>query len=382
MPAINGTFPQSAKAIFAMSNIPKTLTFNGQDYSNKELLSLADSLRADSKTKWERSLGQFLLQWLDENEFVEVMTSGSTGAPKVIALNKKAMIASATMTGEFFGLHEGQTALLCLRAEYIAGMMMVIRAMVHRMNLIAVPPFGSPLDTLPDNVKVDFAAMVPTQIYNALVSGESKHQLEAIGTLIIGGAPVGPELEKLLEGLGGRIFVTFGMTETITHIALRRINGPDRSDFYTVLPGISIKTDERGCLVAGVPYPENEEVITNDLVIIESPSTFRWLGRADHVINCGGMKIVPELIERKIAHLIATRFFIAPLPDEKLGEIPVLVIETLQMTEKEIVNLLNGLKSVLNKDEAPRRILFTESFVATENGKINRQESLLKALNK
>jgi O-succinylbenzoic acid--CoA ligase len=381
-PAINGIFLHSVKAIFTMSNIPKTLTFNGQNYSNEELFSLADSLSTASKTEWERSLGQFLLQWLNEKAFIEVMTSGSTGSPKLIQLNKKAMIASANMTGNYLGLHEDQTALLCLRAEYIAGIMMVVRAMVHRMNLIVVEPSGSPLDSVSDNLKIDFAAMVPAQIYNALGSGESKQKLEAIGTLIIGGGPMSGEPEKMVANLKGRIYATFGMTETITHIALRRLNGPHRSDTFTLLPGITIETDERGCLVAAVPYIDGGKVTTNDLVNIVSPTTFRWLGRADHVINCGGVKIIPEQAERRITGLITHRFFIAPLPDDKMGEIPVLVIETLPMSEKEIVSLLNELKSILSKDEIPRRILQTERFVTTENGKINRKESVLNALNK
>jgi len=365
-----------------MSTIPETLTLNGQNYSGDDLRNHADFLSTSSAKVWEQSLGKFLLQWLDDRDYIEVMTSGSTGAPKLIKLCKKAMLASAALTGEFLGLHEGQTALLCLRVEYIAGMMMVVRAMALRMNLVAVPPDGYPLDYIHANTKIDFAAMVPAQVYNSLKTEESRQKLESFGTLIIGGAPVSPDIEKLVTRLNGKIFATFGMTETITHIALRRLNGKNRSDFYTVLSGITIETDERGCLVTAVPHIEGGKVTTNDLVNIVSSTTFRWLGRADHVINCGGKKLIPEEIERKIAHLISHRFFIAPLPDKKLGEIPVLVMETMPMPEIAMEELLNQLMTILRKEETPRVILQTGKFEETENGKINRKESVRIAMRK
>lgn len=363
-----------------MKKIPKELIFNGQYYSMEELHSLAISLIAPGRHEWEHLLGQFLLQWLDEKDFVTVKTSGSTGAPKISELSKVAMLTSATMTGGFLGLSKGQTALLCLRAGYIAGMMMVVRAMAYQMNLVAVPPEGSPLDALPDNTTIDFAAMVPAQVFNSLKSAGSKHKLASIGTLIIGGAPVSPELEKVFGNLNGRIYATFGMTETITHIALRRMNGPERSDIYTVLPGINIGTDERGCLVADVPYLAEKKVVTNDLVSIGSPGTFRWLGRADHVINCGGIKLIPEEIEKKIASVIDRRFFIAGMPDHKLGEIPVIVLETSSpLSEQEKDKLTNLIQPLLSKAELPRHILQSDGFAETENGKVKRGESLKNA---
>ncbi len=365
-----------------MSTIPETLTLNGQNYSGDDLRNHADFLSTSSATGWEESLGKFLLQWLDDSDYIEVMTSGSTGMPKLIKLRKKAMLASASMTGEFLGLQADQTALLCLRAEYIAGMMMVVRAMVLRMNLLTVPPDGSPLDCVHANTKIDFAAMVPAQVYNALNFAESKQKLESIGTLIIGGAAVGPELEHLVSGLRGRVYSTYGMTETITHIALRRLNGSNRNDFFTVLPGITIESDARGCLCANVPYLDDKKVVTNDLVAIESPTAFKWLGRVDLVINCGGKKLIPEQLEQKIAHLLDHRFFIAPLPDKKLGEIPVLVVETMPMPEKAMEELLNQLRTILGKAETPRVILQTRKFEETENGKINRKESIRIAMRK
>lgn len=366
-----------------MRDIPETLILNGKHYSTGELKILAASLAEVTKTGWEQALGNFLVQWLDERDFIEVMTSGSTGTPKSIFLDKPAMMTSASMTGSFLDLRKGQTALLCLSTAYIAGMMMVVRAMVHSLNLLTVPPSGSPLDYVASGTVIDFAAMVPAQVYNALNSLESKQTLESIGTLIIGGAPVSPELENRIANLDGRIYATFGMTETITHIALRRLNGPDRSDIYTVLPGITLDTDAQGCLVAGIPYAEGGKVNTRDLVTLTSPASFRWLGRADHVINCGGIKLIPEMIEKKIASLIDMRFFIHAIPDHKLGEIPVLIVESKNhLSQPEQETLLSVLKPLVDKAELPRQIYQTERFSETENGKINRKESFRKATNK
>lgn len=359
-----------------MRAIPETLTIYGTHYSKDKLTLLARSLAEVTKTDWEHALGRFLLQWLDEKDFIEVTTSGSTGAPKAIILDKTAMVTSASMTGRFLDLREGQTALLCLSTVYIAGMMMVVRAMVHRLNLLTVPPSGFPLNDISSGTTIDFAAMVPAQVYNAVNAPESEQKLESIGTLIIGGAPLSPELETRIAGLKGRIYATFGMTETITHIALRRLNGPGRSDVYVVLPGITPDTDERGCLVAGVPYIEDGKLVTNDLVTIESPKTFRWLGRADHVINCGGIKLIPEVIEKKIASAIKMRFFVHAIPDVKLGEIPVLLVESKShLSEPELEAILSRIKPLVDKAEFPRQIFQTGRFSETENGKINRKES-------
>lgn len=363
-----------------MKTIPGELIIDGKHHSAEQLLNLALSLVSPGKSDWEQALGNFLRQWLDENDTVEVMTSGSTGLPKPVFIGKQAMLTSALMTGAFVGLHEHQTALLCLRANYIAGMMMIVRAMTHRMNLVIVPPDSAPLVHLPANAGIDFAAMVPAQVYNSLKSAESKRKLESIGTLIVGGAPVSANLERLIEDLKGNIYATFGMTETITHIALRRINGPEHSDVYSVLQGIAIDTDDRGCLIASVPYLAEKKVITNDLVRIESPVTFRWLGRADHVINCGGIKLIPEEIEKKIGSLIETRFIITAQPDPKLGEIPVLVIEApAPLSENEKEKLMALLQTQLTRVETPRRILQTQAFTETESGKIIRSGSSDKA---
>jgi len=361
-----------------MKSIPKSLTLNGNYYSEKALSALPAELSLAGKPDWERALGSFLRQWIDENETIQVRTSGSTGIPKSMTLKKKSMLTSASMTCSYFGLSEGQTALLCLNTGYIAGMMMVVRAMAGQLNLITVPPAGTPLINVPAG-HIDFAAMVPAQVYHSLRNPLTRQILESIGTLIIGGAALSPELEKTLEGINGRIYATFGMTETITHIALRRLNGRERSNEYTILPGITIGTDDRGCLTAGVPW-EADKIGSNDLVRIESPETFRWLGRTDNIINTGGIKVIPETIEKRIAEFVGHRFFITGLPDPGLGEIPALVVESsTPLNEKQVEQILTRIKPFLTKAEMPQQIIRAAQFSETGNGKINRKESLKNA---
>ncbi|KAF0199871.1 MAG: O-succinylbenzoic acid--CoA ligase [Bacteroidetes bacterium] len=362
-----------------MKFIPKALTLNGKYFSEDAIHGLADDLMTPGKPDWEQALGSFLRQWIDENDTIQVRTSGSTGDPKLLSLSKRSMLTSASMTGSFLGFREGQTALLCLNSGFIAGMMMVVRAMAYQMNLIAVPPSGSPLCQI-SKERIDFAAMVPAQVYNSLPVPSSKQILESIGTLIIGGAALSPELEKMIEKLDGNIYATFGMTETITHIALRRLNGPERSDAFTVLPGITIESDVRGCLVASVPWDAGK-IVSNDIVSIESPASFKWLGRADNVINTGGIKLIPETIEKRIAEFVGNRFFIAGLPDPVLGNIPVLVVESVvPLTAKQIEEISVRITPKLTKSEMPRRVIRSEKFSETGNGKINRKESLQQAL--
>lgn len=361
-----------------MKAMPDELILSGQHFKRDQLLDYARTLLESENVEWKQSLGQFILHWLDNRPFVEVMTSGSTGIPKTIRLSKAAMVASARLTGQFFGLQPGQHALLCLRVNYIAGLMMVVRAMVHGLNLITVPPNNSPLEFVPANATIHFAAMLPVQVMNALESETLKTKLEAIQTIIVGGAPITPSLEKDIRVLKNNVFATYGMTETITHIAVRRMSGEESSEDFTLLPGITISTDKRGCLIADVPYLNEENpVVTNDVVHLSSSLTFRWLGRFDNVINSGGLKLFPEVIEQKIAPLIFHRFFISSVTDDKLGEVPVLVVEKSEMLCKEYLDELHEkMSGLLRKTELPRHIYCTSAFHEGENGKINRKKTL------
>lgn len=363
-----------------MRELPNELILNGMPFTAGRLREHAVWLSRNSRPEWERSLGDFLSQWLNNSDFVTVSTSGSTGIPKRTRVAKKAMLTSATMTGNFFGLKEKQNALLCLNASYIAGMMMVVRALAFRMNLITVPPGGAPLEYLDENQPVDFAAMVPAQVFKSLETENSLRKLESLGALIIGGAPLSRDLENRIAELKGRIYATFGMTETLSHIALRRLNGADRSGNFMLLPGIRITSDARGCLVADVPYIDVNPLVTNDLVEITSADSFQWLGRADHVINCGGVKLIPEQLERRLSELISGRFFIASQPDQRLGEVPVLVLERGQLKPPEAKELLNQLAEGLLRNERLRSVFTCEDFALTATGKIDRLTSMKNAV--
>jgi O-succinylbenzoic acid--CoA ligase len=355
--------------------IPDRLSFNGRVYCGKSLKTWAERLCASS-VQWEKELGEFLQQWTSGNESITAFTSGSTGPAKAIRLNKNAMTASAEATIKSLNLKSAHQALLCLSCRTIAGMMMVVRSMVAEMNLITLPPSGNPLKGAGKKFRADFAAMVPAQVYNCLNDEESRETFLTIGTVIIGGGEISPQLEAQLRELPNALYATYGMTETISHIALRRLNGPERSDFYTALPGIAIMADTRGCLVIDAPRISEQTITTNDLVETEGGNRFRWLGRYDNIINRGGKKLMPESIEKKLFPFIIQRFFIAGLPHEKYGEAPVLLIESAEIPGEDLQLLQKSIAAALSHDETPLRIITVPAFSETESGKINRKETL------
>jgi O-succinylbenzoic acid--CoA ligase len=283
------------------------------------------------------------------------------------------MIRSAELTAQALNLKKGDTALLCIPVDFVAGKMMLVRAMVLDLKLVFVKPASNPLKQLENEIQIDFAAMTPMQVLESLKDRESSEKLRNIKKLIIGGAPVSLQLEQELQQLPCEIFETYGMTETLTHIALRKINGENRSEFFQVLTGIKIQTDERGCLVIHAPHLDQPLVITNDLADVGDDGSFRWLGRADNVINSGGIKIFPEQVERKLQHIITEqRFIITSLPDEKLGQKVVLVIEDSTSRNFEYSSRL--INQILDHYEKPREIFFLKKFPLTPAGKIKRNE--------
>ena len=342
--------------------------FNGFHPSIDELKEIGYSLIKEGEP-FEQLIGDFLLDWLDEKPTLKVKTSGSTGKPKPILLKKSRMVNSALATGGFFGLEPGSSALLCLPSDFIAGKMMLVRAMVLGLEMDYVEPSSNPLGLISNSY--DFCAMVPLQLENSL------ERLNGISTLLIGGAPISNTLEKKIERESTAIFETYGMTETITHVAVREIHA-DRSDkdepHFKTLPRVTVSKDQRGCLVIDAPDICDDKVITNDLVHLISKTEFKWLGRYDNVINSGGVKLIPEQIETKLAQIITNRFFVTGLPDVRLGHKLVLVVEG--ETDVEIVSQkITGLSS-LKKYEAPKAIYSIPKFKETENGKILRHETL------
>ncbi len=285
------------------------------------------------------------------------------------------MKASALVTAHTIGLQEDQTSLVCLDTRYIAGIMMLVRSLEVGMNILAVEPCANPLEKIGDHIVVDFAAFAPYQVKSILQSPQKKY-FNQVKSILIGGAPL-DELTKLeLQDYSCQFYESYGMTETISHIALKKINGINKSDYFEILHGITIRQDERGCLCIKAPYL-SDEIITNDVVELKNPQEFIWLGRFDHVINSGGVKIFPESVEKKIAPMfinlkIDSPFFIVGLPNDRLGETVALLIEG-DLSKDQLSQIENGLKKCLDKFEIPRSIQCIEKFIKTETGKVNRK---------
>lgn len=313
---------------------------------------------------YEKELGDFLLSWMDDSDYIEVKTSGSTGAPKTVRLEKRAMINSAIATGIHFDLAPGDRALHCLPATYVAGKMMLVRAIVLGLKLDIVTPSSHPFDgTIRD---YDFVAFVPLQLQNSLIN------LDRIKKLIVGGAPVSRSLIKAIQNVPCHIFETYGMTETITHIATRPINHLEGGKIgpFQIMEGVTIEKDERGCLVITAHHLMVDHIHTNDVVKLVSDTAFELIGRYDTIINSGGVKVFPERIEQKLDNVIPTSFFVTDQRDTLLGHKVVLIIES----ESDVIDNLDFGR--LEKYEIPRAIFSIPKFVKTHTGKINRPKTL------
>jgi O-succinylbenzoic acid--CoA ligase len=317
---------------------------------------------------------QFSRDWLSEKKQFSIFTSGSTGKPKEIILNRDQMIASARMTGFALGLKKDDRSFVCLNTEFIAGMMMLVRGFELEMQMTISEPAANPLKNIASSEKFDFTAMVPMQMQKILEESPDKISiLHGMKAILLGGSPVNARLEDHLQSIKAPVYSTYGMTETVSHIALRRLNGEHRSDLYAILDGVSIGTDERGCLTINAPSTRHHTIITNDLVELTGKHTFRWLGRIDNVINSGGIKIHTDYLEEKIDRIfheagIQNRLFISPMPDAEFGDIAVLVVEG----KIDQISALKLLKEKLKKFEVPKNIVLLEKFPETLTGKIDR----------
>ena len=345
-------------------NIHPDFRLNGVAYDWDDLSEIGYSLVKEGNG-YEIPMGDFLLDWASDRPTLEVFTSGSTGKPKKIVLRKEHMVNSALATGEYFKLQPKHSALLCLPFMGIAGKMMLVRAMVLGLHLDYVEPSSTPLKN--NEKQYDFAAMVPLQVQNSL------EQLPQIKTLIIGGAPVSPKLKVKLSTISTMAYETYGMTETITHVAVKRLE-KDSDGYFKVLPDVKISVDSRDCLVIEAPKISDNPIKTNDVVERVSDTGFRWLGRFDNVINSGGVKLIPEQIEAKLSKIIPGRFFVTGLPDETLGEKLVLVIEG-NIVSDQLLYQVKLLKT-LGRFEVPKEIKSIETFKETPSGKIDKKATL------
>ena len=322
------------------------------------------------------TLEDFLSEWNNDSDRVLVHTSGSTGKPKPMMVEKKRMLNSARITCDFLGLKPGDSALLCMSLDYIAGKMVVVRSIERHLHLISVSPSGHPLKDI--NEEITFAAMVPMQVYNTLQVPEERERLTHIRHLIIGGGAIDASLEKELRSLPGNIAIwsTYGMTETLSHIALRRINGDEASEWYQPFDSVKISQTEEGCLVIDAPLVCAETLVTNDIVEIESyiynkveKLRFRIKGRKDNVVCSGGIKIQIEEVEEFLKPHLEKPFMLAKKKDEKFGEIAVLLSE-----DKEIKTVEATIRRLLSDHKywIPRDFLHVDHLPLTETGKPKR----------
>ena len=380
------------------------------------------------------SLEEFLSEWNNDSPFIEVKTSGSTGEPKRMLVEKRRMLASARITCDFLGLRPGDTALLCMSLDYIAGKMMVVRALERHLTLTTIPPTGHPLsslslpssfllppssdilppsssndspssfllppssdilppssDILPPSSSNDspssdilppssfllprFTAMVPLQVYNTLQVPEERERLMQVEHLIIGGGAIDEAMEAELRQFPNAVWSTYGMTETLSHIALRRISGPEASEWYTPFPSVHLSLSDEGCLIIDAPEVCAETLITNDIAELSPLGegrgvAFRILGRKDNVICSGGLKIQAEELERQLRPHMRVPFIISKRPDEKFGEIVVLVTEG-SPTEARTIS-----ERILPKFHQPKEYLHLDHIPLTETSKPARQKVL------
>ncbi len=326
------------------------------------------SLEEIKNTSLSYELIHFLELWFNDDDFISIKTSGSTGKPKEIKLLKEHMINSAKATCDFFNLKENQTALLCLPIKYIGGQMMVVRSIVNNLNLIITEPSLQPLKNIPE--KIDFAAFTPQQVFHILQ--ENKAAFGLIKNIIIGGGAIDISLQNKLKTFENNIFSTYGMTETCSHVALKKINS-DKKEYFNALANITFETDNRGCLIINASGISSEKITTNDVVNLMSNTSFEWLGRFDNVINSGGIKIYPEEVEEKLQPIVSNTFYVTSKKDNELGEKLILVIEGDLIEEKKEI-ILKKSKKVLQKHHTPKEVICLPVFERTPTDKIIRKK--------
>ncbi|MCF2490971.1 AMP-binding protein [Dyadobacter sp. CY347] len=325
----------------------------------------------------------FMQSWLNGQQTFTLQTSGSTGTPKPIEIDRNQLIASAQMTGKALDLGRGTRALVCLNVHYIAGLMMLVRGMELDWEMTIIEPSANPLLEFDSHAEFDFTALVPLQLTAILENPQTEKQIERLGKILLGGAPVNVTLQREIEALTIPIYQSYGMTETVSHIALRRLNGAKSSEDYHFLPNIDFGTDERGCLHISGPVTNGGVVQTNDLVEI-SGNTFKWIGRADNVINSGGVKIVLDKIDERVGEVfyefkIHNAFFNWSVPDEKLGQKLVLVIEGTE-NALPVDQIILKIRKRLSAYETPKHVYFVQHFSKTTTDKVDKRHTVQQLL--
>jgi len=304
---------------------------------------------------------------VDNGGSVELQTSGSTGNPKLLSYSTSILKKSARKTNAFFNFNKKTKALLCLNPDTIAGKMMLTRAHEGNYSIHVTAPSKRPLKFF--EMTLDFIALVPLQLKESLIYDLKK--LREVKTILVGGGPISKELEELLYKNKITVYHSFGMTETVSHVALRKV-GYHQEDYFKALSGIHFSS-QAGQLIIHAPELEIDELITNDLVDLNSEKTFKWLGRKDFVINTGSYKIHPELLENSWSKFLDCPFFLWKEPSVKWGEKMVMYLNDSTWPDFNKTDLMLTFKPY----ELPKTYYLCEEFVYTESGKINRPATVL-----
>ena len=343
---------------------------NGYHYNETEIYPVAYSFIKEG-IEYEELIGNFLLDWFNDNyEQMKLRTSGSTGEVKEMFVHRDKMKNSAIATAKRFKLPSKTKALCCIPANYVAGRMMLIRAMVLGWHLDLVEPKANALAQV--EKEYDFAALTPHQLSNSL------HKIHFIKKVIVGGAPISESLLKKIQDIPTKVFETYGMTETITHIATRRLNSSTKTKLKPLkaLQNVSFTVNDKNCLVVTAPKITDEPVVTRDVVELVDDIRFYWKGRLDNVINSGGVKIHPEQVEKKLQLHIHKPFFIAGVPDENLGEKVVLFVESTNPNEEQAIQETIKEIDTLDKFEVPKQIIVVAEFKKTRTAKVHRSATI------
>ena len=353
----------------------KSFILNGREIEVQHVLD--DMLPQSKLSPFEIHSLRVIREWLTGKKQFVIKTSGSTGKPKNIVIFRDQIKRSARRTIDELTLKKGDTILACLPTENIAGFMMLVRAMEGKLNLIIERPSANPLKNIAETKSIDFVALTPHQLDTILKNNPDR--LNNIKKALIGGAGLSYELDRELQVLKTAIFHSYAMTETITHVAMRRVNGKNRSPFFHALEGISFSIDDRSCLEINDEFLGISNLVTNDIVELKTRHTFEWKGRIDNVINSGGIKIQLEEIEDKLKAIfsksgIENSYCIVSMPDEMLGEKPVLLVEkdVKSFSNDAIIDLL---KSALPKHHSPKKMMIVDHLFMTKNGKIDRKKN-------
>jgi o-succinylbenzoate---CoA ligase len=314
-----------------------------------------------------RETERFAAEWEAGQTHFDVFTSGSTGKPKHITLSREQLLASARRTLDFFDLKPGDSALLGLSTQTIGGKMMVVRALVGELKLIIAEPSSNPLEALQKGEKLDFCPMVPLQAQRML--DNSPEDFRQIRTILFGGSPLSDQLEQRLQEAHSNSYIGFGMTETVSHIALRQPG----NQVYTAMRGVHFKQTEQQLVITDDELGIHN-LLTNDQVELSNERQFKWLGRTDFAINSGGVKIHPEQLERLLGELISGPFFISSEPDDTFGQKCIIIVDNANETPS-LETLQHYCKQHIGAYAAPKK-LYKTGIVFSNGTKINRPETL------